>query len=712
MNGSDDLIGKLKDIAKNLWWTWHPEVIAIFQQLDPLVWRETNHNPILFLDTLSRDLLEQRVRQLGFETSINYQYRRLQEYLTSRDTWGHTHAGPLLVKPVAYFCAEFGIHESLPIYSGGLGVLAGDHLKSSSDLGVPLVGVGLLYRQGYFRQRLDVSGWQSEEYGGITLEQLPLEHVRTGDGRGLTVEVEVPGAPLRAGVWRARVGRNSLLLLDTDIDGNSPDDRALCARLYGGDRRTRIRQELVLGILGMRALAAVGARPGVLHLNEGHSSFALIEKVRELVEEDGYKFGDACRATAIQSVFTTHTPVPAGHDRFAPDLVEQHLGWLRQRLGVSQKDFLGLGRVNVNDEAETFCMTVLALKLTRRANAVSHLHGHVSRKMWQPLWPGRREERVPIGHVTNGVHALSWLAPSMYRLFERHLGHRWEDRICHPDSWDGLLFMDDGELWETHQALARNLVEFARRRLVEQAKRRNEPWEGREELTQALDPEILTIGFARRFATYKRATLLFDDMDRLRKMINHPKRPLQVVFAGKAHPHDDGGKKLIQQIAQLTRDVRFLGRIVFLEDYDINVARHMVQGVDLWVNNPERPLEACGTSGEKVLLNGVLNCSILDGWWAEAYDGSNGFAISEGRSHVDSGVQRKRDADSLYDTLENVVSPLYYDRDEHGVPRGWVKAMKRAIQSLAWRFNADRMVMDYLRESYLPAAGGTSCAMP
>jgi len=712
LNGSDELIGKLKDIARNLWWTWHPEVIAIFQQLDPAMWRETNHNPILFLDTMPRDVIEQRLRQLGFETSINYQYRRLQEYLTSHDTWGHTHAGPLLVQPVAYFCAEFGIHESLPIYSGGLGVLAGDHLKSSSDLGVPLVAVGLLYRQGYFRQRLDGSGWQSEEYGGIALEHLPLERVRLEDGRGLTVEVEVPGTPLRAGVWRAKVGRNTLLLLDTDIDGNSPDDRSLCARLYGGDRRTRIRQELVLGILGMRALGAVGFRPGVMHLNEGHSAFALLEKVRELVVDDGFSFDDACRETRTTSVFTTHTPVPAGHDRFAPELVEQHLGWMRQRLAVSQKDFLGFGRVDPHNDNEPFCMTVLALKLSRRANAVSHLHGHVSRKMWHPLWPGVPEESVPIGHVTNGVHVLSWLAPSMYRLFERYIGHRWEERICRSDAWDGLLFIDDGELWEIHQALARNLVEFARRRLVEQAKRRGEPWEGREELTNALDPDLLTLGFARRFATYKRATLLFDDIDRLRKLVNHAKRPIQLVFAGKAHPHDEGGKKLIQQISQATRDVKFLGKIVFLEDYDINVARHMVQGVDLWVNNPERPLEACGTSGEKAILNGVLNFSILDGWWAEAYDGSNGFAIGEGRTHVDSAVQRKRDADSLFDTLENVICPLYYDRDEHGVPRGWVKAMKRAIQSLAWRFNADRMVMDYLRECYLPAAGGSSCSVP
>ena len=698
---------RLWALARNLWWSWDHDSAGLFLDLNPVRWSQLNHNPVSLLGEFPLAKLETRAAELVLHSRINYAYRRLREYLEAERTWGARHAGVLRTRPVAYFSAEFGLHESLPIYSGGLGVLAGDHIKSASDLDIPLVGVGLFYGQGYFRQRLDRNGWQHEEYLETDVNHLPMEVAIGKNGRPVVVQIETRRGSIRAKVWRVEVGRCDLFLLDSDVEGNAPEDRELTSRLYGGDRRVRIRQELLLGVGGLRALKEMGIAPGVLHLNEGHSGFAVLEAIRMRMEDEGLTFERAVPRVSREVVFTTHTPLPAGHDRFDADLVEEHLGPLRQSLGLSQESFMGLGRENPNNE-ETFCMTVLGLRLSRRANAVSALHGEVSRAMWTGLSPGKPEDAVPIGHITNGVHVPSWLAPQMFRLYDRHLGPGWQEHSSEAKIWEGIEGVDDGELWETHLNLKSRLLEFVRRRAVEQAQRRQEPREVLQKIGRVLSPDALTIGFARRFATYKRANLILADIEKLASMVNDPKRPVQFVFAGKAHPHDEPGKRILQQIAELMRDPLFAERFVFVEDYDINVGRHFVQGVDVWLNNPRRPLEASGTSGQKVVLNGGLNLSVLDGWWAEAYDGKNGFAIGTGRTHSNMSVHDTRDGEDLMRALREEVIPLYYQRDRDGLPRGWIKRMKRTIRTLGWRFNADRMVMDYTLKCYVPAAGGTS----
>ncbi|MGA2041345.1 MAG: alpha-glucan family phosphorylase [Bryobacteraceae bacterium] len=702
---------KLWSLARNLWWSWDSDTNSLFRDLDPVRWRQLHHNPISLLSEIPLATLERRAGELALHSRINYAYRREQEYLQMDRTWGATNAGVLRPRPVAYFSAEFGLHESVPIYSGGLGVLAGDHIKSASDLDIPLIGVGLFYGQGYFRQRLDSGGWQQEEYLPTDVNQLPMEPAIARKGEPVTVQVEMRSGVIRAKVWRVKVGRCDLLLLDSNVEGNLPEDRELTSRLYGGDGRVRIRQELLLGVGGFRALKALGVTPGVLHLNEGHSGFAVLEAIRARMQEEGVGFHQAQARVSRELVFTTHTPVPAGHDRFHSGLMEEHLGLLREQLGLSHDGLMSLGRENPGNSGEDFCLTVLGLRLARRSNAVSALHGEVSRAMWTGLFPGRPEDAVPIGHITNGVHVPTWLAPQMFRLYDRHLGTGWHQHSGDPHIWEGIENVNDGELWETHLSLKARLVEFVRRRAVDQARNRNEPQETLHKLGRLLSQDALTIGFARRFATYKRANLVLRDIEKLASMVNDPKRPVQFVFAGKAHPRDDPGKRVLQQIAQLMRDPQFANKFVFVEDYDIDVGRHFVQGVDVWLNNPRRPLEASGTSGQKVVLNGGLNLSVLDGWWAEAYDGLNGFAIGTGRTHSNMDVHDSRDGDDLYRVLREEVIPLYYLRDHDGLPKGWIKRMKRTIRTLGWRFNADRMVMDYTLKCYVPAAGGTSSDM-
>jgi starch phosphorylase len=705
------LVARLRELARNLWWTWQPNVITLFRDLDPILWRTTDHNPIEFLKQISMEQLERRAAEMALHSRIDHAFRRLHAYLKNTDSWGAIHATSLRSRPVAYFSMEFGLHESLPIYSGGLGVLAGDHLKSASDLGIPLVGIGILYDQGYFRQTLDADGWQQEQYLRANPELLPIEEARGADGDPVRISIETNVGVLHARVWKVLVGRTTLYLLDSNVPENSESDRALTARLYGGDAFVRIRQELLLGVGGVRALQALDIHPSVLHMNEGHSAFAGLELVRREMEGEGLPFGEAFRDVAAMSVFTTHTPVAAGHDRFPSDLVEEHLGKLRAAMHLSHEEFMGLGRVNTHDPNELFCMTVLALKLSRHANGVSALHGSVSRRMWHPLYPNREEEAVPIGHITNGVHVPTWLAPQMRELYDRHLGPHWLSRQRHPQTWQAISDIEDPELWETQQVLKARLIDFVRRRLVRQAKRRGESDSAVQKASQALDPNTLTIGFARRFATYKRANLIMRDPLRFAEMVNAGDQPIQFVFAGKAHPEDQFGKELIHKITLLTKQPEFLGRIVFVEDYDMNVARHLVQGVDVWLNNPRRPQEASGTSGQKVLLNGGLNLSILDGWWAEAYDGTNGFAIGRGRTHASPTVQDERDHRDLLDVLSKQVIPLYYQRDADRLPHAWIARQKAAMRSLGWRFNADRMVHDYVENSYLPASGGLSCLM-
>jgi len=698
---------RLWSLARNLWWSWDHDSTSLFRDLDPVRFRQLNHNPISMLAEIPLDGIERRAQQLVLHSRINYAYRRQREYLDADRTWGAKNAGILRPRPVAYFSAEFGLHESLPIYSGGLGVCAGDHIKSASDLGVPLVGVGLFYGQGYFRQRLDRNGWQQEEYLETDVNELPMELAIGSTGEPVTVQIETRSGPIGARVWRLKVGRCDLLLLDSNVAGNAPEDRDLTSRLYGGDGRVRIRQELLLGVGGFRALKAMGITPAVLHLNEGHSAFAVLEAIRSRMQDEGVDFDEAARRVSREVVFTTHTPVPAGHDRFQRVLIEEHLGPLGDALHMTTDRLMGFGQENPANPFEEFCMTVLGLRLSRRANAVSALHGEVSRAMWTGLFPGKWEDSVPIGHITNGVHVPTWLAPQMFRLYDRHFGPGWHEHSSDARIWEGIENVDDGELWETHLSLKSQLLEFVRTRAVEQGKRRGEP---AETVRRVLTPDALTIGFARRFATYKRANLVLKDIENLATMVNDPKRPVQFIFAGKAHPHDDPGKRVLQQIAELMRDRQFADKLVFVEDYDINVGRYLVQGVDVWLNNPRRPLEASGTSGQKVVLNGGLNLSVLDGWWAEAYDGLNGFAIGKGRTHSNWDIHDSRDGDDLYRVLRDEVIPLYYHRDQDGLPRGWIRRMKRTIRTLGWRFNADRMVMDYALKCYVPAAGGTSCS--
>ncbi|HXO19159.1 MAG TPA: alpha-glucan family phosphorylase, partial [Thermoanaerobaculia bacterium] len=691
-----------------LWWSWQPEIRSIFRELDPEIWRTAYHNPVAILRRLSEEEIVRRVQNLEMQTRIDQALRRLRDYLRGADSWGFTHGGNLLARPVAYFSAEFGIHQSLPIYSGGLGVLAGDHLKSMSDLGVPVVGVGLLYHEGYVHQLIDEHGWQQDQLEPIEAKALPVEPIAGADGGQEAVVVTLPGRDVRLRLWHMAVGRSDLLLLDARDEANEPGDLSLTAQLYGGDQKTRIQQEMLLGVGGYRALGRIGVRPSVLHLNEGHSAFALLERARQLVEVQGLAAADALREVAASSVFTTHTPVDAGHDRFLPELASSHLEPLARGLGMPVDAVLALGSERPGEAGAPFCPTVLALNLTRRSNGVSALHGRVSRRMWQHLYPQRTEEEVPIGHITNGIHVRTWLAADMHGLLAHYLGPAWLDSVTRPQLWRRIDAIPDAEMWEVHQVLKARLLTFVRRRLADRRERLQLPAPAQEPLAG----NVLTLGFARRFATYKRADLLFRDPDRLARLVGDPARPLQMIFAGKAHPKDGGGKALAQRVASLESDARFAGRIVFVENYDMHVGRQLVQGVDAWLNTPRRPEEACGTSGQKAILNGVLNISILDGWWAEGYDGHNGFAVGAGEIHADAEAQDERDALALFETLEKEVVPLYYERDDEGIPRGWIERVKRAIRTLAWRYNADRMVMDYVRQCYLPASGGASSRMP
>jgi|HubBroStandDraft_6_1064221.scaffolds.fasta_scaffold63879_2 glycogen phosphorylase len=712
MTPGEKLKSQLTDLSVNLWWAWNPHIIKLFRDLDPEAFRAANHNPVSVLSGFAADRFESLGQDAALRARVDSAYRELREYLGATRTWASQNAGPLRVRPVAYFSAEFGIHESLPIYSGGLGVLAGDHLKSASDLGLPLVAVGLFYRESYFRQRIGRDGWQHAEYVRSPAELLPAQPALDPAGKRIIIEVPLSKETLRAQVWEIAVGRNRLLLLDTDVEGNSEENRQLAARLYFGDQRVRIRQELLLGVGGVRALRAAGIHWGGLHLNEGHSAFATLEYARLLMELTGADFRTCAQEVAQNTVFTTHTPVDAGHDRFPPELVDDHLEPLRRSLGLSQQEFLGLGRIRPEDNREALCMTVLAFKMSRYANGVSALHGRITRKSWQVLWPHHREDEVPVGHITNGVHVRTWLAPAMQDLYSKHLGADWRDHLADPLMWSRIEGVPDAELWSTHRGLKAALVNFVRRRVSEQRRRNEYPDEFVRAAETALDPDVLTIGFARRFATYKRASLIFSDLPRLTRLLTDAKRPVQLVFSGKAHPADRPGQEVLRQVHESTITGDLKRNVLFIEDYDINVGRHLVQGVDIWLNNPRRPQEASGTSGQKVLLNGGLNFSVLDGWWAEAYDGLNGFAIGDGITHVGIEEQDRRDAQSLYETLENQIIPLYYERDDEGVPRGWVERMKRTIRTLGWRFNTDRMVIDYTNNCYLPAAGAESCRMP
>jgi starch phosphorylase len=695
-------LAALQRIAYNLWWTWEPAAIELFKRLDLDLWRKSRHNPVEMLGILQQTTLDSLKTDEGFMSHLAQVDEKLQEYLSAKTWYEKTCAGGPPMR-IAYFSMEFGLHESLPVYSGGLGILAGDHLKSASDLGIPLVGVGLLYRQGYFRQYLNIEGWQQEFYPENDFYNLPLYLERDPDGAPLTVELDIAGRGIKIHIWRVQVGRIPLYLLDTNLEENAAEDREITTRLYGGDQDMRIRQEILLGIGGIRALRLLGIEPGVCHMNEGHAAFLALERIRILMEENRLRFSEAREAVWAGNVFTTHTPVEAGIDHFPPELLEKYLGRYYRGLGLSSEEFLNLGRHNPRNPHEAFCMAVLALKLADHANGVSQLHGEVSRKMWSDLWPELPEEHLPLTSITNGVHIRTWLSGEMTRLLVRYLGNRWREDATALTLWRRISRVPDAELWRTHNRCRERLVDFARLRLKEQLTQVGASSKEVAVAEEVLDPDILTIGFARRFATYKRGTLLFRDVERLARILNDPARPVQIIFAGKAHPADHQGKELIRQIVQLSHQERFRHRIVFIEDYDMGVARHLVQGVDVWLNTPRRPMEASGTSGMKVAFNGGLNMSVLDGWWCEGYNGHNGWAIGRGEVYSDIEYQNEVEGRAIYDLLENEIVPLFYDRGPEGIPRGWVAAMKASMQSLCPVFSTDRMVQDYTRHCYLPS---------
>jgi glycogen phosphorylase len=700
----------LLEIAHNLWWTWHPEAVELFVRLDRELWEETGHNPVKLLGSIDQDVLERVAQDRSYLHALHLVHAGFK-YHNERLSWFQRQyaelCGPEEGEPirVAYFSAEFGLTECFQIYSGGLGCLAGDHLKAASELGVPMCGVGLLYANGYFHQYLSADGWQQETYPDLDFANQPIRRVRDDDGVGVEVTVELPGRELRLAVWRCDVGRIPLYLLDANLPVNSAADRAITKTLYGGNIETRIQQEIVLGIGGIRALEAVGERPNVYHINEGHAAFLGLERMVRLRGSHGLDFQGALRAGASGNIFTTHTPVPAGIDRFAPDLVKQYLGHLPDRLGCTMDELFGLGRANPFDQNEFFSMAVLALRTSQFSNGVSQLHGRVSRAMWRDLFPGTPEEEVPIGHVTNGVHPRSWIAPELVALYDRYLGPDWQLDPTDFGIWDNVHEIPDEELWRFRTRSREKLIAWTRKTVRDQLLARGGGTSEIEQAIAVLDPDVFTIGFARRFATYKRGTLMTHDLERFKRLLTHADRPVQILIAGKAHPADGPGKELIRSLVKLSESEPGLRRIVFLEDYDMNIARWLVRGCDLWLNTPRRGLEASGTSGMKCAMNGVINCSILDGWWDEAYEPDLGFAIGKGEAYDNHDEADAIESRALYDLLERQVLPEFYNRDASGLPRQWLARIKRCISRLTPRFSTMRMVADYVEQYYLFAHG-------
>ncbi len=699
----EGVLKHLREMAGNLWYTWNMDAVELFDHLDERLWRHTNHNPLQTLIGLSRQRLDQIRDDDVFGDHAERVRQRFLDYLNKVPSYDYHLESPVDFV-TAYFSLEFGLTESIPIYSGGLGLLAGDHLKSASDLNVPLVGVGLLYREGYFHQRLSKDGWQQEYYPRTEFDTLPVEKQTRPDGSPLLVSVDLAGETLYSRVLKLNVGRVALYLLDTDIAENPPALRQTTSRLYGGDQEMRIRQEILLGIGGCRALAALGIRPLVFHLNEGHVTFALVERVRRYLEEEGLSLEEALQMATSESVLTVHTPVPAGNDVFPRELVEKYFRSFVSRLGFDMETFLNLGRRRPFNASEGFCMTVLGLRLTSLTNSVSRLHCRVARQMWHEVWPLLDLEEVPIRPITNGVHIPSYISRDFQRLYDRYLEPGWTEDPDNEKIWRRAESIPDTELWRTHERCRSRLVHFARQRLYKQLLARGASAQELDAARQALDPEVLTVCFGRRFATYKRATLLLSEPDTLAQIVSNPERPLQVIMAGKAHPNDDFGKEMIRRIVEAIKHEPFRKRIVFIEDYDINVARYMVQGADVWLNTPRRPLEACGTSGMKASANGALNLSVLDGWWDEGFLGDNGWAIGSGEEYQDAEYQDQIESRALYDLLEQTVKPLFYERGLDDLPREWVRMMKRSIQTVCPVFNSLRMFSEYVETAYLPAA--------
>ena len=697
-----DRLRPLMDLAKNLWFCWSQEAIDLFRSVDQNLWEETGHNPLAILGRLKNTRIQELLKDEGFLLEMDRVSGEFNRYAADRRAYEFRLDTPIDFT-VAYLSAEYGLTDSLPIYSGGLGVLAGDHLKSASDLRVPIVAVGLLYQKGYFRQYLNADGWQQETYPDNNFHVLPVTLDRDQNNEPMMIEVPLKDRIVKVRIWRIQVGRVPLLLLDTNNVENREEDRDITSCLYGGDRDMRLRQEIVLGIGGVRALSKLGYRPAVYHMNEGHSALALLERIRMLMEENHLSFAEARGAVYASSIFTTHTPVPAGIDIFDRSLMSSYLGNYIRSLGLSMEAFLSLGTQDANPN-EPFNMAIMAIKNSALTNGVSELHKKVSRRMWSGIWKTLPQIDIPIEAVTNGIHIPSWISSDMTGLFDRYLGRRWAEDPDNIKVWERVNRIPDSELWRTHERRRERLVAFTRQRLQEQLLRRGAQKMEIQAAGEALHPQALTIGFARRFATYKRGDLILRDPNRLGRILNDPQRPVQIIFAGKAHPQDQIGKEVIRNIIHLANLPEFRHRMAFIENYDLNVARYMVQGSDVWLNNPRRPLEACGTSGMKAAANGALNMSVLDGWWAEGYQTGVGWAIGSGEEYENSDYQDQVEGQAIYDLLERYVVPLFYERGRDNLPRGWTGMMRNSMCTLAARFNSHRMVQDYVHRFYVPSA--------
>jgi starch phosphorylase len=694
----------LREIAYNLYWSWEREAIDLFRRLDRDLWESTRHNPVQMLGSIAQSQLEALAEDDAFIAYMDRVYSNFKDYMAmTAPTWYEKTYGKGTKAQVAYFSAEFGVTDCIPIYSGGLGVLAGDHLKSASDLGLSLVGVGLLYQQGYFRQYLNADGWQQESYPDNDFYNMPVELERHEDGTPITITVEYPTGPVTAQIWRAQVGRVALFMLDTNIPANPrPEDRDITDQLYSDDQR--IRQEMMLGIGGVRALDALGIHPVVYHMNEGHSAFLALERICRLISQHGLSFDEAKEVVLATNIFTTHTSVPAGIHVFPAQLIEKYLGKYCPRLNVPLARLMALGQRDPNNKDEGFCVAVLALRLAAYSNGVSRLHGMVSRRMWGNLWPGVPEEEAPIKSVVNGVHIPTWVSKDMKELFDRYLGPRWVEDTADPNIWERVNQIPDGELWRTHERRRERLVAFARSRLTEQLRQRAALSSEIAQARELLNPEALTIGFARRFVTYKRGTLILRDPERLARILCDEQRPVQIIYAGEAHPKDTAGKELIQHIIHIARQGQLRQHIVFIEDHDMCVARYLVQGADLWLNTPRRLTEGSGTSGMKAAANGVINMSILDGWWHEAYRPNIGWAIGRDEDYGNEQYQDDVESNAIYEMLEKEVVPLFYGRGADGLPRGWIAHMKASMSTVCPIFNTNRMVHEYIERFYHPCA--------
>lgn len=690
-------IGRLRELAYDFWFCWKTGGVEVFRLISPELWREVGHNPVRFLMRVSEEDLETASQDEDYLMLYRRVFKLYDRYILEK-TWFAKRYPEHKGDVIAYFSAEFGLHESHPIYSGGLGLLAGDHCKSASDLGLPFIGVGLLYRHGYFNQKINAEGGQEAEYPQLNFFELPMTPVNNPDGSQLTVSVELPGRTVVVQVWKVKVGRIFIYLLDTDTPKNSLEDRNLTGQLYGGDRQYRISQEILLGIGGVRALRAMGVNPRAWHINEGHAAFLIIERIRELMRY-GVSFDTAREVVRASTIFTTHTPVPAGHDLFNEDMIGNFFIPAITEMGVNFQTFKELAW---DEERNSFNMTLLALRHAFLSNGVSRLHGHVAREMFRNYYSNIHPEEIPVTAITNGVHTETWLAGELRESFSRYLGKGWTDQITQRQMWEKVEQIPGEELWKAHHLLKEKMIAYVRSCIKKQRRRNLEPAQRIPEADGYLSPDILTIGFARRFATYKRATLLFRDRERLDRLVNHPERPVRFVFAGKAHPADLAGQEMIKQIYELSNQQEFRGKILILENYDIHMARHLIQGVDVWLNTPRRPMEASGTSGQKAALNGLINVSTLDGWWPEAYNGKNGYVVGSENPYRDDELQDRDDCYSLYNVLEEKLIPMYY-RKESGLSPEWVSMMKESIKTIASVFNTDRMVSEYTDLFYVPA---------